>query len=313
MKDSSLKILVAGATGFLGSRVVKRLKDEGLNFVGTSLSMGVDFRDMSQLEGFFAKEKPNIVINCAAFVGGIKFGLEHEAEIFYNNVLINTNLIECSRRYGVGRYVNPISNCSYPNVLEKDFKEEEWWDGPLHPSVMVYGFAKKATWVQSYAYHNQYGMDFVNLLVPNMYGPGDHFHEERSHALGALIMKIAKAKREGVAEVVVWGTGSPVREWLYVDDCVEIFLRALDINLVNDPINIGCGSGISIAEMAEVIKSVVKYEGELVFDTSKPDGAPYKVMNVDKMKKIFDYTPSTKLEEGIKVAVDWYYENVLNI
>jgi GDP-L-fucose synthase len=252
-----------------------------------------------------------VLINCAAFVGGIKFGLEQEGEIFYNNILMNTNLMECARRYDVKRVINPISNCSYPDVIDKDFKEEEWWNGPLHPSVLAYGFARKASWVQSYAYHNQYGMDFINLLLPNMYGPEDHFDEERSHALGALIMKTVRAKEKNLPQVTIWGTGRPVREWLYVDDCVEVFVRSLEIPLVIEPINIGRGEGISIARLAKMIKEIVGYKGKLVFDTSRPDGAPYKVMNVEKMKEIFDWAPPTKLEEGIKKTVNWYYKNII--
>ena len=311
-KAKRQKIFVAGGTGFLGKRVVKRLKEEGMDFVTTSLSMGVDFRNKEQVEEFFEKERPCFVINCATFIGGIQFSLEHEGEIFYNNVLINTNLIEASRKYGIKRFVNPISNCSYPGVVQKDFKEDEWWEGPLHPSVLVYGFVKKGTWVQSYAYHNQYGMDFINFLVPNMYGPGDHFDAVRSHAMGALIMKIVKAKEENLPEVIVWGTGKPVREWLYIDDCVEAFVRALKTPPVIEPINIGQGFGISIADMAKMIKKIVGFQGKLVFDTSMPDGAPYKVMNAERMKTIFDWLPSTQLEEGVKKTVDWYYKNVIN-
>ncbi|MCK4781673.1 NAD-dependent epimerase/dehydratase family protein [Candidatus Parcubacteria bacterium] len=306
------KIFVAGGTGFLGKRIVKRLKEERMDFVTTSLSMGVDFRDKRQIEKFFEKERPEIIINCAAYVGGIKFGLEHEGEIFYNNALINTNLIECARKYNIKRYINPISNCSYPDVVQKDFKEEEWWDGPLHPSVLVYGFIKKATWVQSYAYHNQYKMDFINFLVPNMYGPNDHFNEVRSHALGALVMKVVKAEEENLPEVIIWGTGEPIREWLYIDDCVEAFIRALEIPSAIELINIGQGKGISIGELAKMIKEIVGYKGKLVFDISKPDGAPYKVMNVERMEKIFNWLPPTKLENGIKKTVDWYYKNIIN-
>ena len=306
------RILVAGGTGFLGGRVIKRLKEENIKHTVASLDKGVDFRNMNQTEQCFKKTKPEIVINCAAFVGGIKFGLEYEGEIFYNNILMNTNLMECSRKYNIKRFINPISNCSYPDVIDKDFKEEEWWSGPLHPSVLVYGFVRKASWVQSYAYYNQYGMDFINLLVPNMYGPGDHFNEMKSHALGALIMKIIKAKKENLPEVIIWGTGKPVREWLYVDDCVEAFIRALEIPLVLEPINIGQGKGISIADLAKMIKEIVDYKGKLAFDASKPDGAPYKVMNIERMKEIFNWVPPTKLEEGIRKTVDWYYKNVIS-
>jgi GDP-L-fucose synthase len=306
------KIFVAGGTGFLGKRVAKRLEEDGYNFVSASLSTGIDFRNKKETEEFFAREKPEILINCAAYVGGIKFGLEHEGEIYYNNTLINVNLIEAARKFGVKRYINPISNCSYPDVAEKDFKENEWWDGPLHPSVMVYGFCKKSTWVGSCAYHNQYGLDFVNFLVPNMYGPGDHFEEVRSHALGALVMKIVKAKNENLPEVIIWGTGKPIREWLYVDDCVEAFMRALDIAPIVEPINLGQGVGISIYDMAVKIKEIVGYEGKLTLDVAKLDGAMYKVMNVDKLKEIFNWVPETKFEDGVKRTIEWYYENIIN-
>lgn len=309
MKKQNKKIFVAGGTGFLGKRVVKRLEEEKVNFVSASLSLGVDFRDKIQIENFFERERPDIVINCAAYVGGIKFGMEHEGEIFYNNILINANLIECARKFGVKRFINPISNCSYPDVVQKDFKEDEWWDGPLHSSVLVYGFAKKATWVQAYAYHNQYGMDFINLIVPNMYGPEDHFNEVRSHALGALIMKIARAKEENLPEVIVWGTGKPVREWLYIDDCVEAFMRAMEIPSTIEPINIGQGIGVSIAKLAETIQNIVGYKGKLVFDSTKPDGALYKIMNVDRMKKILNWIPETGLEDGIRKTIKWYKQS----
>lgn len=311
MNFKNKKIFVAGGTGFIGQRVVKRLEEEKMNYVTASLDTGIDFRDRNQTEKYFREKKPEVIINCAAFVGGIKFGLEHRGEIFYNNTLINANLIECSREYKLKRFINPISNCSYPDLAKRKFREEDWWKGSLHPSVLVYGFIKKGTWVQSYAYHDQYGMDFINLLLPNMYGPGDHFDETKSHALGALIMKMVRAKEENLPEVVVWGTGRPIREWLYVDDCVEVFLRALEMQPVLEPINIGQGTGISIAELAKVIKKIVGYRGKLVFDPSKPDGASYKVMNVERMKKIFNWIPPTKLEDGIRTTIDWYYKNIV--
>ncbi|MFA6329456.1 MAG: NAD-dependent epimerase/dehydratase family protein [Candidatus Micrarchaeia archaeon] len=303
------KIFVAGGTGFLGSRVTKRLDELGWNYITTSKSKGVDFRNLKELDKYFAKEKPDVVINCAAYVGGIQFGLKHEGEIFFNNLLMSTNLMECARIRGVRKIINPLSNCSYPNVTNKTFKEEEWWDGPLHDSVMVYGFAKKATWMQAYAYSRQYGMNFTNFLVPNMYGPGDHFEEERSHALGALIMKIVKAKQKGEPQVTVWGSGKPVREWLYIDDCVEAFMRALEKDTPVEPINLGQGTGISIGDLAEKIRKKAGYQGKLVLDKTKPDGAPYKVMNVDKLRKIFGWTPSTSLDEGIEKTIEWYCNN----
>ncbi len=312
MKNTkSAKIFVAGCTGFLGKRVIKRLKRDHYNFVGTAKSLGVDFREKNQLEKYFSKEKPDIVINCATFIGGIKFGLDYMGQIFYDNVLINTYLIDCARKYNVKRFINPISNCSYPDAVDKDFREEEWWDGPLNPTVLTYGFVKKGTWVQSYAYNKQYGLDFVNLLIPNMYGSGDHFDEVRSHALGALIKKIVSAKENNLPEVIVWGSGKPIREWLYIDDCVEIFIKSLSINPILEPINIGQGVGISIKDLAYMIKKIVGYNGKLIFDLSKPDGAPYKIGNVNRMKKIFKWTPKTKLEDGVQKTIRWYYRNII--
>ncbi len=308
----SQKIFVAGCTGFLGKRVVERLKKDGYRYVGTSKSLGVDFREKKQIEKYFQKEKPDIVINCATFIGGIKFGLDYMGQIFYNNVLINTYLIDCARKYHIKRFINPISNCSYPDTVGGDFKEDGWWDGPLNSTVLTYGFVKKGTWVQSYAYHHQYKMDFVNLLVPNMYGPADHFDEVRSHAMGALIKKIVHAKENNQSEVIVWGSGKPVREWLYVDDCVKIFIKSLSITSTLEPINIGQDVGISIKKLAFMIKRIVGYKGKLIFDATKPDGAPYKVMNVERMKKIFKWVPSTKLEDGVKKTVQWYYKNCIN-
>ena len=174
---------------------------------------------------------------------------------------MSTNIMEASRLTNVKRFINPISNCSYPGHLTRDFKEEEWWDGPLHESVLVYGSVRKASWVQSWAYYKQYGFVTINLILPNMYGPGDHFDETRSHALGALIMKFVEAKRKNLPEVTVWGTGTPVREWLYVDDGVEILLKAIEIDPTIEPINVGVGEGISILELAKLIKEVVGYKG----------------------------------------------------
>lgn len=309
LKDK--KILVAGATGFLGQRVVKRLEDNGLNYGGASLSLGTDFRNLNQTKSLFEKEKPNLVINCAVFgSGGVKYVNDHAIQALYDNVLISAHLLESSRLFGVERFINPISNCTYPDVLDKDFKEEEWWNGSLHPSVLAYGMSRKYTWVQAWAYNRQYVLPVINLILPNMYGPGDHFEEDRSHALGALITKFVKAKENNLSEVMVWGTGKPVREWLFVDDAVEAVIRSLAIESFIDPVNVGADYGVSVKELAELVKAAVGYEGQLVFDTSKPDGAPYKVMSSKKCREIFNWVPPTALKEGIATTVRWYYQNV---
>lgn len=307
---SPMKIFVPGGNGFLGKRVVKKLTEKRANFVSISLRDGYDFRDFKQTRALFAHEKFDAVLNCAAFVGGIQFGYEHPAEIYFNNTLMATYLMESARLTGVKKFVNPISNCTYPGDLTRDFKEDEWWNGPMHESVMVYAFARKASWMQSWAYNRQYGFKTTNLILPNMYGPGDHFEETRSHALGALVMKFVEAKRKNEPQVVVWGTGKPVREWLYVDDGAEIMIRALDVETTVDPINVGVGIGISIADLARLIKNAAGYKGKVVFDPSRPDGAPHKTMNNDRLKKVFNWVPPTDLETGIRETVRWYTENV---
>lgn len=309
MKIKNQKIFVAGGNGFLGQNVVKVLKNNNRHIISLSLRDGVDFRDFKQTKHLFKKEKFDAVINCSAFVGGIQFGYEKPGEIFYNNILMSTYLMEASRLTNVKRFINPISNCSYPEHLTKDFKEDEWWDGPLHESVLVYGFVRKASWIQAWAYNKQYGFTTINLILPNMYGPGDSFDETRSHALGAFIMKFVEAKKKNKPEVVVWGSGKPIREWLYVEDGAQAMVKALDINSTIEPVNIGIGKGISIADLALLIKDTVDYKGKIVFDFSKPDGAPYKTMDNSRMKTIFKWKPQTNLKEGIKKTIEWYIEN----
>jgi GDP-L-fucose synthase len=304
------RVFVPGGNGFLGKHVVKRLKAEKIDCLSLSYRNGIDFRDIQQTKDFLKKEKFDAVINCATFVGGIQFGYEKPAEIFYNNILMSTYLMEIARERGVKRFVNPISNCSYPSHLTEPFKEIDWWSGPLHESVLVYGFVRKASWVQSWAYFKQYGFETINLILPNMYGPGDHFDEKRSHALGALIMKFVEAKRKNLPAVKVWGSGKPIREWLYVGDGAEALVKALEIEPTIDPVNVGVCKGISILELANLIKDEVGFKGEIILDISKPDGAPCKIMSTERMQKIFNWRPQTSLKDGIKKTVKWYIDNL---
>lgn len=306
-----MKVFVPGGTGFVGSHVIQKLKEKGINYVSASRREGTDFQNYFLTEKLFKKHAFDVVINCSAFVGGISYGYERPGEMYWSNTLMSANLIELSRKYNVKRFINIISNCSYPARLIKDFREEQWWDGALHESVLTYGFVRKASWVQLWSYHKQYGMESVNLIMPNMYGPGDHFDEKRSHALGALVKKMVDAKLGRKNSVVVWGTGTPIREWLYVEDAAEVLLRSMATLPAIDPINIGVGKGISVKDMAYLIREIVGYKGKLVFDSGKPDGAPYKTMNNERMIKHFmGWLPPTDLKVGIKKTVDWYTSHV---
>ncbi len=300
------KVFVPGGDGFLGKSVIKKLKEEGINFVSLSLKDGIDFRDFKQTKELFKKEKFDAVINCAAYVGGIEFGLKHQGEMFYNNILMDTYLMEASRLSGVKLFINPISNCTYPAHLTT-FKEDQWWSGPLHESVLTYGFARKASWVQAKAYKEQYGFNSIHLILSNMYGPRDYFDEVRSHALTALVMKFCEAKKNNAPQVVVWGSGKPIREWLYVEDGAEALVRAMSLKPQVEPINVGRGEGISIGQLAEIIKEMVGFAGKIVFDQSRTDGAACKIMDVENMKKVFNWAPPTSLEDGIKKTIEWYY------
>lgn len=301
-------ILVTGATGFLGKRVCKKLQDNGLEFYPSSLSLGVDLRDKVACENLFAKVKPEYVLNCAAYVGGISFGYKHPVELFTNNLEMTVNLLESAKKHNVQRIVNPMSNCVYP-ARATLFKEDEIWDGALHESVMVYGFVRKAFWIGSWAYAKQYNLDVINIVLSNMYGPDDHFEEERSHALGALIMKFVKAKQNNEPYVNVWGSGKPVREWLYIDDGAEAMIRSINIEKHLEPINIGVAKGISVVQMAELIKKYVGYTGNIQLDPTKPDGAAYKTVDGSKGEKLFNWKPEMDFDTGLRETINWYTSN----
>jgi GDP-L-fucose synthase len=300
-------ILVTGATGFLGKRVCRQLTERNLTYTQTSLSLGTDLRDSHATQSLFEKLKPTQVINCAAYVGGIQFGYKHSAELFHNNLLMTLNVLAAAKIAGVERIVNPISNCAYPADAML-FKESEFWNGPLHESVLVYGFVRKASWVGSWAYQKQYGLDVINLILSNMYGPEDHFEEERSHALGALVMKFARAKKFGLPEVEVWGSGTPVREWLHVDDGAQAMVRGLAAPRCDQPVNIGIGRGISILAMAEMIQREIGYTGRIVLDPSKPDGAPYKTVDGSRGQALLNWFPEINFEDGVRATIRWYLE-----
>ncbi len=303
-----MKVFVAGGSGFVGRRVCAKLRDRRIEFVARSRRDGLDCLHYDELLTFARDEGVDYLVDCAAMVGGIQYGVEHPAEMYLQNLRRTLNFLELSRELGLKRVVNPIANCAYPAQASL-FREEEIWDGPLHESVLAYGSARRSTLVGAWAYNRQYGTDWVNLVLPNMYGPGDHFEEKRSHALGALVMKFVEAKHQGWPEVTVWGTGSPVREWLYVDDGAEALVRALDIAPYVSAINVGVGKGISIGDLARLIRERVRYTGEIVFDTSKPDGAAYKTMEGSLGSELLGWQPSTTLEEGISNTVAWYEES----
>ena len=303
-----MKVLLIGGTGFLGKHVAFRLEKHGIQYTVASKSTGFDLTKLETCVPLVRSTETTHIINCAAFVGGIQYGYKFPGDIFRINTLMALNLLEISRQCGIRRVVNPISNCAYP-ADKSLFTEDVFWDGALHESVLAYGFSRKASWVGSWAYKKQFQTDWLNLVLSNMYGPGDHFDEERSHALGALVMKIVEAKRADRPSITVWGTGNPVREWLYVEDGAEALCRALTAPATDNIVNIGISSGISIADLTSLICEEVGYSGDIVYDKTKPDGAPYKTVDGSRGTEILQWQPSTKLREGIKKTIEWYVEN----
>ena len=301
---SDVSVLVLGHTGFLGKSLYKRLNDAGVRCVGASLSNGFDIRNQGALDELIQSQKCNVMINCAATVGGIEFGRRNPVSLFRDNLLMTLSILESASKYKV-KLINPISNCAYPRDL-KIFTENEFWNGPLDDSVLVYGSLRKIGWIGAWAYASELQLNSINLVFPNMYGPGDHMDPVRAHALGALTYRILMAKAERKPEISVWGSGTPVREWMYVDDAVDALVLAIDAELPVDIINIGTGKGISIRDLAYEIARQVGYEGDIEFDLSKPDGAPYKTMDGSQGQKLLNWQAKTDLEAGISKTILWY-------
>jgi GDP-L-fucose synthase len=251
--------------------------------------------------------KPEFVVHCAAHVGGIAYNEQRPVEIYEDNVKIGLNIVKACSRARVRGLINVMPNCTYPGALTL-YREDQWWDGPMHETVLTYGLPRKAMWGLAWAYHSRGLLDSAHLVLPNMYGPGDHFDPVRSHALGALISKIVEAKTTNKDTVEIWGTGKPVREWLYVADgakAIELAISKFD-RIGIDIMNVGAGHGVSITDTANMIKEVVGWPGQFVYRPEKPDGAMIKILSPDKMRKVLQWDPATGLAEGIKRTVEWY-------
>jgi GDP-L-fucose synthase len=298
-------VAVAGGFGFLGANVSKVLQEHGFETVPFSRRSGVDIRDWQSISSFMKKVKPEIVVNCAADVGGIAYNSVNPVGVYENNLLIGFNLIKASFESGIKKFVNIIPNCTYPGVAEI-YTERGWWDGPMHDTVVTYGMPRKALWVHAWALKVKHGFNSIHLVLPNLYGPNDHFDPIRSHALGAIIRKVVDAKVNNVPTVEIWGSGEPIREWLYVEDASEGIVRATQVYNDIEIMNIGTGIGFSIKEIANMVKLAADWGGEFVFDRSRPDGAPKKILDVSRMKEVLNWWPKTNIEQGIRKTVEWY-------
>ena len=304
-----MRILLVGSGGFLGTWVKNKIKDyKNYELVEIKGKQQLDITDLRKVDSYFKKNNPNIVINCSAFVGGISYGYKYPAKMLSINSQMALNLYKISADYNVEKLINPISNCAYPEHLTT-YRESELNDGPPHISVYNYAKSKRLFVDLGKSYFDEYNFSSVNVVLSNMYGPFDHFDEERSHALGALVKKICQAKLNNFPTVTIWGTGKPIREWLYVEDGAMSLLKAIDLDEGHHFFNFGVEKGISIIDLAELIRSEVGWEGKFVFDKSKPDGVLEKKVDGNHGTNLIKYSPDTTLVDGISKTVQWYMKN----
>ena len=301
------RVWVAGHSGMVGSALIRRLAREDCVLV-TAAHRDYDLRRQSDVESFVGKSRPQAVFLAAARVGGIVANESRPASFIYDNLAIASNVIEAARAFGVEKLVNLGSTCIYPKFASQPIVEDELLTGPLEPTNQWYAVAKIAAIKLCDAYRREYGCDFISAMPTNLYGPNDNFDLETSHVIPALIAKMAKAKDTGAADVVVWGTGTPRREFLHVDDCADALVHLISHFSGEGPVNVGTGEELTIAELAELIARVVKFQGRIVFDRSRPDGTPRKLVDVSRLRAL-GWTARIPLEEGLRSTYSWYREN----
>lgn len=302
-------ITVTGGKGFLGSHLLKKLKDSGCRHIKIADRPEYDLTDIADIRRMYEETKPRIVIHLAAKVGGIGFNQEKPAELFYDNLIMGTQLLHEAYLRNIEKFVALGTICAYPKFTPVPFKEEDIWNGYPEETNAPYGLAKKMMLVQSQAYRRQYGFNSIFLLPVNLYGPGDNFDPRSSHVIPALIKKCFDAIDAYNDKIEVWGTGSATREFFYVEDAAEAICMATDTYNKSEPVNIGAGFEISIKELTELIAKLTGFQGKIIWDKSKPDGQPRRMLDTTKALKEFMFTAKTNLTTGLIKTIDWYKEN----
>jgi len=306
-----MKVLILGETGFIGKNLLKRLHSDPIhNVTAIARSTGVDLLNYEDVVKCLDEVKPDIVYNLASHGGSLHYVKEFAADVFSDNVQMALNLYKgVKETCPYTKIVNPFSNCSYPGNSEIQY-EENWLQGGVHESIFSFGNSKRSIFYLSWCYNRQHNIKTVNMLFPNTFGPGDSCDPNKTHALNGIIIRMLKAKRAGDKEFVIWGTGAPVREWAYVDDFIEALVRAMDVDHLEFPINVGQKKGYSILKSAKMVKEACGFEGELVFDTQYPDGDAIKILDNSKFNDFFPNFQFFDHEEGIRNTVTYYEERL---
>jgi GDP-L-fucose synthase len=299
-------ILVTGGAGFLGRHLVARLQQHGCQKLIVPRSREYDLTDEQAIRRLFAQHRPEVVLHLAAQVGGIGANRRNPGTFLYNNLIMGTQLIEVSRRARVEKLLAVGTICCYPKFTPVPFKEADLWNGYPEETNAPYGLAKKMLIVQLEAYRQQFGFNGLNLLVVNLYGPGDNFDLESSHVIPALIRKFLEAKERGERTVTLWGTGRASREFLYVEDAARAIHLAAEKLETSEPVNVGSGKEIAIADLAEMIACKTGFAGEIRYDAGKPDGQPRRCLDVTRAKQLFGFEATTPLDEGLGRTIAWY-------
>jgi GDP-L-fucose synthase len=304
------RVVVTGGAGFLGSFVVEQLQQRNVADVFVPRSREYNLCDIEAIRRMLADARPDVIIHLAARVGGIGANRAHPAEFFYDNLMMGVPLLHEAWQRGVEKFVAIGTVCAYPKHTPVPFLEEEIWNGYPEETNAPYGLAKKMLLVQTQTYRQQYGFDAIYLLPVNLYGPRDNFDLETSHVIPALIRKCIEARAKGADHIEVWGTGKPTREFLYVEDAAEGILMAAERLNESEPVNLGSGMEISIGDLVRLIARLTNFHGEVVLDSSKPDGQPRRCLDTSKAERLFGFRAQTPFEEGLRRTIEWY-ESVL--